>query len=107
MTNPDKATGNRQPATGNRQPQTQAQMHKGADIVERLLDFGLEALRLAERLPKRTGSRHVALQLIRSATAAGANYEEARAAESGPDFVHKLGIAAKEAREASYWLSLI
>ena len=37
----------------------------------------------------------------------GALYEEARAAESRADFVHKLGVAAKEAREACYWGELI
>jgi four helix bundle protein len=47
------------------------------------------------------------MQLIRAATGAGANYEEARAAESRADFIHKVGIAAKEMREAHYWLSLI
>jgi four helix bundle protein len=47
------------------------------------------------------------MQWIRSATSAGANYEEARAAESGLDFAHKVSIAAKEAREARYWLLLV
>ena len=43
---------------------------------------------------------------MRAATAAGANYEEARAAESRADFVHKLGVSAKEMREACYWIEL-
>jgi four helix bundle protein len=47
------------------------------------------------------------MQLIRSATGSGANYEEARAAESRADFIRKVGIAAKEAREACYWLGLV
>ena len=73
----EQETGDRQPATGNRQPA----MQLGANISERLLEFGV--------------------------TGAGANYEEARAAESRADFVHKVGIAAKEAREASYWIGLV
>jgi four helix bundle protein len=49
----------------------------------------------------------VASQVVRSATGGGANYEEARAAESRQDFIHKVGVAAKEVREAVYWLELI
>ena len=45
--------------------------------------------------------------LLRSGTSAGANYQEARAAESRQDFVHKLQIALKETRESHYWLRLI
>jgi len=55
-------------------------------------------------LPRNLAGRHVAAQLIRCATSPGANYEEARAAESRADFVHKLGIALKEVRESRYWL---
>ena len=51
-------------------------------------------------------AKHVSRQLVRAATGAGANYEEARGAESRADFVHKLGIANKELREALYWLQL-
>ena len=49
----------------------------------------------------------MATQLLRSATGSGANYEEARGAESVRDFVHKLRIADKEMREARYWLGLV
>ena len=46
-------------------------------------------------------------QLLRSGTSIGANVEEAIAASSTADFVHKLNIAAKECRETSYWLRLL
>ncbi len=46
-------------------------------------------------------------QLLRSGTSIGANVEEALAASSTADFVNKLNIAAKEARETSYWLRLL
>jgi four helix bundle protein len=46
-------------------------------------------------------------QYLRSATSIGANVEEAQAAESRPDFIHKMGIAQKEARESLYWLRLL
>jgi four helix bundle protein len=46
-------------------------------------------------------------QYLRAATSIGANIEEAQAGESRPDFIHKLGIAQKEARECRYWLHLL
>ncbi len=49
----------------------------------------------------------MAKQLLRSGTSIGANVEEAIAASSKADFVHKLNISAKEARETSYWLRLL
>jgi len=78
----------------------------GADIARRLLLFGVETLRLAALLPRDAIARHVSGQWVRAATSAGANYEEARAAESRADFIHKLGIATKEVREACYWIDL-
>lgn len=44
---------------------------------------------------------------MRSGTSIGANIEEAQAAESKNDFVHKYNIALKEARETKYWLLLL
>jgi four helix bundle protein len=49
----------------------------------------------------------LAKQFLRSATSIGANLEEARAAESRADFIHKYRIALKEARESAYWLLLL
>ena len=46
-------------------------------------------------------------QLIRSCTSIGANYEEARGAESDADFLHKINITLKEARESLFWLKVI
>ncbi len=80
---------------------------KGEDISERLLDFGVRIVRLVDALPKRLAGKHIGSQLLRSGTSAGANYEEGRGAESRADFIHKLGVARKEAREASFWLRLI
>ena len=80
---------------------------KGDDIASRLLAFADGSVRLARSLPEDAAGKHVARQLIRAATAGGANYEEARAAESRADFAHKVSIAAKEVRESVYWLRLI
>lgn len=58
-------------------------------------------------MPKTAWAHHVSLQAVRATTGAGANYQEARHAESRADFVHKVGVAAKELAESLYWLQLI
>jgi four helix bundle protein len=83
------------------------QKMKGDDIARRLLSFAVRVLRLVRMLRPDAVGRHVARQLLRSATAGGANYEESRSAESRADFAHKVSIAAKELRESRYWLRLI
>jgi len=80
---------------------------KGDDIAERLLDLGARVMNLAESLPKTMSGKHVAAQILRCGTSAGANYEEARGGQSRADFVHKLGIAWRETRETCYWVRLI
>ena len=46
-------------------------------------------------------------QMLRCGTSIGANIEEAIGAQSSPDFLHKLSISYKGAREAMYWLKLL
>lgn len=72
---------------------------KGDDIAERLVRLATGVVKLIDALPDTPAARHVAGQLLRSATSPGANYEEARGAESRRDFLHKLGIALKEIQE--------
>jgi four helix bundle protein len=79
---------------------------KGDDLAARLLSFAANSIRTLDRLPFNYASRHIANQAIRSTSSAGANYEEARSAESRRDFVHKLGVALKEIQESVYWLQL-
>jgi len=71
------------------------------------LDFACEIIKLVIQLNGSAVGRHIAGQLLRSSTSAGANYEEACGAESRPDFIHKLQIVLKELRETLYWLRLI
>ncbi len=80
---------------------------KGADIASRLLEFGVRSIKVASSLPKSFIGKHIALQLLRCATSAGANYEEARGSQTLPEFVHKPAIAWREIRESAYWLKLI
>ena len=77
------------------------------ELTERLLDYGVRIIKVTEALPRTLVGRRIGDQLLRSGTGVGANYEEARAAESTADFVHKPQVALKELREASYWLMLL
>ena len=78
-------------------------MRRARDLI---VSFAADVVLLARSLPDDSRSKHVSRQLVRSATSGGANYEEARGAESRADFVHKVSIAAKEMRESLYWLRL-
>jgi four helix bundle protein len=82
-------------------------MLKGDDLLERLIRFGVTVLNLSMTLPKTTQARHIADQLMRSATAGAPNYAEARSGESLRDFVHKLGIVRKELHESYVWLRML
>ena len=80
---------------------------KGDDIADRLLGFSVWVVRIVAQLPPTLEGKHAARQLIRSGTSGGANYEEARGAESRADFAHKASLALEEVRESIYWLRLI
>lgn len=76
-------------------------------LSERLLKFAANIILTTRELEKTYADKHIAGQLMRSATSSGANYEEARGAESRADFVHKMQIVLKELRESLYWLRLV
>ena len=73
----------------------------------RLISHASAILNLSSILPKTSQANHISRQLVRSGTAAAANYGEARGAESRSDFVHKLRIVLKELNETAVWLQLI
>ena len=77
------------------------------DIQERTFEFAVQVVKLVNRLPRTVAGIEIGKQVVRSATSIGANVEEADAAESKRDFVHKMSIAHKEARETRYWLRII
>lgn len=77
------------------------------DLEDRLIDFAVRAINVAESLPETRTGRHVSGQLIRSGTSPAPNYGEAQSAESRKDFIHKLKIALKELRETMIWLKII
>ncbi|MBW2093363.1 MAG: four helix bundle protein [Deltaproteobacteria bacterium] len=78
------------------------------DICERTFAFAVRVVKLCQFLDEtpRVG-RTLARQLIRSGASIGANVEEAQAGQSRADFLSKMSIAYKEARETLYWLKLL
>ncbi|MCF6133472.1 four helix bundle protein [Flavobacterium wongokense] len=75
-------------------------------IANKTFDFALSSIDLYIKL-KKENEFIISRQIMRSATSIGANVEEAIAAQSRKDFINKLSIASKEARETKYWLRLL
>ena len=83
-------------------------MAEQRDIKERTFELATRIVRLCRTLETAPGiSRTLANQLLRSGTSIGANVEEAHGSQSKPDFISKMSIATKEARETNYWLRLL
>jgi four helix bundle protein len=77
------------------------------ELSERLWDFAARIGKVVDALPDTRLGRHVAGQLVRCGTSSAPNYDEACAAESRADFVHKTSVALKEMRETKGWLKFI
>jgi four helix bundle protein len=69
-------------------------------------DFSLQVIELYKVLQNQR-EMVISKQLLASATSVGANIREASAASSRKDFINKMIIASKEARESFYWLELL
>jgi len=80
---------------------------KPNNLENRLISFAACIVLLSSKLPKTVQGRHICSQVLRSGTAAAANYGEARGAESRADFIHKLKVVYKELNETTIWLELI
>jgi four helix bundle protein len=79
---------------------------KANDLEKRLISFASVIVSLSSKLPRTPQGRHICDQILRSGTAAAANYGEARGAESRADFIHKLKIVFKELNETTIWLEI-
>jgi len=79
------------------------------DITQRTFNFALRIIKLCQFLNEKYSAEKnvLAKQLLRSATSIGANVEEAQSGQSRPDFISKMAIALKEARDTNYWLRLL
>lgn len=76
-------------------------------VAQKSYQFALRIVKLFQHLKEEKKEFILAKQLLRSGTSIGANAEEAVAAQSKADFIHKLHIALKETRETGYWLRLL
>ena len=76
-------------------------------IVKKSYSFALAVIKLYKFLAIDKKEYILSKQILRSGTSIGANIHEATASESKKDFIHKLAIAVKEARETGYWLNLL
>ena len=77
------------------------------DLEERTALFGEAVIRFAKTIPKGTVTTPLVSQIVRSATSVGANYCEADDGVSKKDFLNKIGICKKEARETKHWLRML
>jgi len=75
-------------------------------VKQKSYDFALRTIRLCTWL-KEEKHFEIGSQLLRAGTSIGANVEEALAGQSRKDFLAKMSLASKEARETNYWLRLI
>ena len=72
-------------------------------IRKKSFQFSLKIINLYKNL-KNEKEYIVSKQLLKSGTSIGANIEEALAGQSKKDFIAKMSISSKEARETKYWL---
>ena len=75
-------------------------------ILDKTYRFAVQMTIVCKKL-KEKKEYHLASQLMRSATSIGANVQEATAAQTKRDFIAKMSIASKEAREAHYWINIL
>ncbi len=80
---------------------------KKFDLVERLTDFSVAVIGIAENLPNTRAGNYLAGQMIASGTSPALHYGEAQDAESNQDFIHKIKVVLKELRETSIALNII
>jgi len=77
------------------------------DLEERTLKFLKDVISICKKLPQNTINVQLIKQLIRSAGSIGANYREANEAISKKDFILRIKITRKEAKESHFWLQAI
>ena len=78
-------------------------------IAQKSFDFAVRCVNLYKHLCYKAINKEfiISKQLLRSGTSIGANIEEAVGGQSTADFLAKLSIAYKEARESKYWIKLL
>jgi four helix bundle protein len=88
----------------NAEPEKERAGNRQRDIAARTYSFALRVIAVVRAMPREVVATTIARQLIRSGTSIGANVEEAEAGHSKADFISKINVARREARETLYWL---
>jgi four helix bundle protein len=76
-------------------------------LVDKSFKFAVKIVKLYDYLSKNKREFVLSKQLLKSGTSIGANISESQDAQSRNDFISKLSIALKEARETKYWIELL
>lgn len=76
-------------------------------IVDKSFAFSIRVVKLYQYLTREKKEYVLSKQLLRCGTSIGANVNEAQAAQSKKDFIAKMSISSKEARESRYWIQLL
>ena len=76
-------------------------------LDKRIFSFVVRIIKYLQKLPKPAINNVIIYQLTKSSSSIGANYQESQGASSKSDFVAKVSIAHREAKESHYWLRLI
>jgi four helix bundle protein len=82
-------------------------MTKKFDLEERTTEFAKQVIRLCKDLQRNPINNRLIGQIIGSAGSIGANYREANDSLGKKDFIHRLKIARKEAKETIHWFELL
>lgn len=80
---------------------------KKYDLEERLIDFAVLIIKIANGLPKTFAGNNLSNQIIKSSNSSALHYGEAQSAESKRDFIHKMKVVLKELRETLIGLKII
>ena len=86
---------------------TKYQNSKKYDLEERTIQFARGTIKFCKSLPRTVINGEIGKQLVRAATSVGANYIEANEALGKKDFLMRIKICRKEAKETGYWLKLL
>lgn len=83
------------------------QVQKRYDLEERTAKFAADVIAFTRHISFSTQANEIIRQVVRSACSIGANYIEANEALSKKDFLLRIKICRKEAKETTYWLRLL
>lgn len=76
-------------------------------VIDKSYSFAINVLRAVKILERSIENYVLVKQLIRSSTSIGANLQESQGGLTKKEFIHKLNISYREAKESKYWIKLI